>query len=228
MIRTLSLTLAACMLLTGVAVADVSLCLGNGTYKCYETDLTCADITIGPIIQACENPVVGPGGGGGSGGVITDLHPELDFQGITGPTGGFGGSVFVGADQLVEFTLIFESRDTFAPGRRMQAVARATTGKIYYAQFDADVLDPDSDNDNLIAATAGGQEILGAFDREPLGAAATGDVTVTVFIIDPDVKTTILSTHHTPINFGDLEWNFLADGPVGNTSMSWGAVKAGY
>lgn len=232
MARTLTLTLAACMLLASIAVADVNLCLGNGTYKCYETDLTCADITIGPIIRACEDLSVAPGGGGVvSGGVISDLHPDLNGQGVAGPTDPFVGSVDVGADQpveLVQFTVIFESRDTFSPGRRMQAIGRSSGGALYVAEFDADFLDPDSDDDNLIAATAGGQEILGAFDELPLGVAATGDVTVTIFIISPDTKSTIVSTHHTPIIFGDLEWNFLADGPVANTTKSWGEMKAVY
>jgi len=136
--------ICASVLLSGVASADVNLCLGNGTYKCYETDLTCADITIGPIIRACEDLSIAPGGGGsvGYGGVISELHPDLDGQGIVGPDAPFAGAVDVPGAVLVEFTLIFESRDTFAPGRRMQGVARTATGEIYYAEFDADFLDP--------------------------------------------------------------------------------------
>jgi len=188
--KKLTLICALILLLT-TAMADVNLCLGNGTYKCYETDLTCADITIGPIIRACEDLSVAPGGGGYStDGVITDLHPDLDGQGVAGPSSGFIGSAQTADDELVEFIVIFESRDTFAPGRRMQ--------------------------------------VVGAFDDVPLGLVATGDVTVTVFVIDPTTKSTVLSDHHTPINFGDLTWTFLADGPVGNETLSWGELKSSY
>lgn len=226
---TLLLTIA--LLLTAVgAVADVNLCLYGGVYRCYETDLTCADITIGVIIQGCEDLIANPGGGGGvgSGAVIEDLHPELDGQGVAGPSGGYTGAVAVGSETLVDFTVIFETRDTFAPGRRMQAIARSTSGKLYYAEFDVDFLDPDSDGDTLIGSTRGGEEILGAFDLEPTGEFATGDVTVSVWLIDAATKDLGLEVHHTPIVFGNLAWNFLADGPVGNENQTWGQVKAVY
>ncbi len=222
---------AAVLMLTTAAMADVTLCLYGGVYRCYETDLTCADITIGVIIQECEDMIIAPGGGGGAtGGVITQLHPELDGQGIAGPGTGFGTAVPVGADgrTIIDVTLIFENRDTFSPGRRMQAVGRTSEGFLYFAEFDVDFLDPDSDGDTLIYSTAGGDEILGGFDLQPTGVTATGNATVTVELLDPTPTKAAVSVHHTPINFADLNWTYLSNGPVGNETLSWGAVKASY
>jgi hypothetical protein len=228
--RTIPL-IAALMLMAVGASADVNLCLYNGTttlhYQCYETELDCTDINIGLIIRECEDLSVAPGGGGGGGGgVIRDLHPELDGQGVAGPSGGYTGSVDVIVDELVEFTLIFESRDTFSPGQRMQAIARSAFGRIYYAEFDVDPADPGIGN-IVRSSTPGGEPILGALDLEPTGMIATGDATVTATVIDPASKS-VISVHHTPINFGDLTWHFLADGPVGNETMSWGELKSSY
>ncbi len=232
MTRTITLA-AAALLLAGGATADVNLCLYNGTstlhYQCYETELTCEDVTIGLIIRECEDLSIGPGGGGPvGGGVIADLHPDLDGQGLAGPGPGYTTTVgLADGATIVEVVLLFETRDTFSPGRRMQAVGRTAGRALYVAEFDADYLDPDSDDDTVIDSTPGGEPILGALDLEPTGVTATGDATVSVTILDPAAKA-VISVHHTPIVFGDLTWTFLSDGPVGNESMSWGGVKALY
>ena len=226
--RLLTVMSTVLIMTVGTAVADVNICLGNGTYKCYETDLTCADITIGIFIRACEDLSIA-GGGTGSG-VVTQLHPDVDGQSFLGPVV-YCGSAPSPTGPLSDFVVIWESRDTFEPGRRVQAVGRDASGALYRAEFEVNGLDRRDIGDFVVSGTPTGQEIFGPFDDVPTGQVGGGDMTVTIFVVpanDPSAKTTVLETHYTDIVFSDLAWVFLSSEPVAEETLSWGAMKSNY
>ena len=238
----LGATLLAAVLLANLAVparADVNLCLnccGNTSliYQCYETEITCDEIEIGPIIRDCEQLSVAPGGGSGGSGVVGGLHPEVDGQSLVGVSS-YQGDATGPSGALSDFVVLWETRDTFEIGRRCQAVAG---GALFRAEFDVAGGDRRAIGDLVITGTPAGEEVRAAFDLAPTGRIAGGDMTVSVYVVvqnDPPTagqaplaKATVLEVHHTDIVFDDLQWSFLADGPVATETTGWGTLKAEY
>lgn len=225
--------------LAAPARADVNLCLnccGNTSliYQCYETELTCDEIEIGPIIRECEQlSGVAPSGGFGPG-VVGGVHPDVDGQSVLG-NAVFDATAVEPWGVMSDFIVLWESRDTLDPGRRAQAVGRTETGALYIAEFDVNGIDRRSVGDLVITGTPAGEEVLGAFDLAPTGRIAggtTGDMTITVSVVSantpPGAKASILEVHHTDINFEDLSWSFLSSEPVTTEPANWSALKASY
>lgn len=220
------------------ARADVNLCLnccGNSSliYQCYETELTCAEISLGPIIRECEQlSIAPPPGGGGGGGVVGNLHPEVNGQSLVGSSV-YGGTATGPSGALSNFVVLWETRDTFVAGRRAQAVAQDASGALFWTEFDVSGTERRGAGDLMITGTPAGQEIWTAFGEEEVGRTAAGDMTITVYVLpvnDPPgaLAREALETYHTDVVFDDLEWTFLSSEPVSGRPGSWGTLKAGY
>ena len=236
--RSMILTVALVAgLLAAPARADVNLCLnccGNTEliYQCYETELTCDDIEIGPIIRDCDQLSLAGGGSGGFGpGVVDGLHPDVDGQSVLGRPS-FDGTATGPSGSLSDFVVLWETRDTFETGRRAQVVARDASGALFWSEFDVAGTERRSDADLVITGTPAGEEVQGAFDLAPTGRIASGDMTVTVTVVvvndPPTAKATVLDVLHTDVLFDDLQWTFLSSEPIANDRSSWGTLKSGY
>ncbi len=216
-------------LLASTAGADVTCCINynNGqpcVSTCYVTDLTCADITIGFIIQSCsDNPIAGGGGTGNLTGTLATFDGQVNIG-----DGPFAGTVDVGPTQLTDFFFtrpvsLHSNLDQF-----IQVLGIDAGGNVYRADVPTAGLNKFANGDLVIQATRNGLEIFSPLEAVLSGRVATGDVTLTVAVIDRLDNTTALSFDYTPVTFSSLNWTFVGGGAVPSEQTSWGTMKAVY
>jgi len=214
------------------AKADVTCCVfqNNGgpcVNICYVTDLTCADITIGFLIQSCTDMIAGGGGSGGGVGVLEEIHELFDGQVNIGD-GPFPGAVDLPSTMLESFVF---TRPVVAHDnldQSIQVLGFDAIGNIYRADVPTAGLDRFASGDLVIQATLGGAEIPNPLDGNMSGRMAISDVTLSVSTIDRVDNTTVLDTQDTPVGFSNLVWSYVGEGAVATDQLTWDSLKAGY
>lgn len=225
--------LAGAVSLPQLAMADITCCIfQNGApcvNVCYVTDLTCADITIGFMIQSCTDMIANGGGGGaGTGGaVLENIHTQYDGQVNIG-NGPFSGTVELASAELNQFFITRPVSPHENLDQSVQVLGITATGELYLANVPTAGLDRFAGGDLVIQATRGSMEISAPLTSDYSGRMAAGDITLTVAQIDRTDNMTVLSAMDTAVNFSDLVWTFVDTGVVSTEKMSWGAMKAQY
>jgi hypothetical protein len=222
------------LLLPHAASADLWGCVfTNGapcTWICFETDLTCADITITNTgVQQCVDCPIAPGGGVGLPGALAAVHPDFDGQ-INLGSGPFPGTVAFQGRILHDFIITRPIGAVLNGGPLVRALAFDDEGNIYTALPPTSAVagyDPDL-HDCAVQATRLGEPLLDPFDASPLGTVATGDVTLSVHVFAAGDGSSPVSASFFDVDFAGLAWSYYGSGAVADETLSWGALKAAY
>ena len=196
----------------------------------YDTELTCADITLSSIgIQACVDDPAAPGGGTGQPGALVGIHPDFDGGPNIGE-GPFPGTIEANGRTLDNFIVTRPIGSVVGEDPIATVLAFDASGNIFRIRQRPDLLTAEWDAliDAAIQVTPGGEEILSPFDFKPTGRVAGGDITVSLHLFEAGDGSMPAGEQHWEITFAEQAWDYYGSGAVSNTATSWSAVKAMY